>query len=110
MEVHCNSENIYGAPPPPPEQLHEVIEDIQTILQVIQTQGYEMEGLAQENAVLTCSNSAVMVQWSQMTVTTNAIQAQLKILASAKTNQEVPERKHYCWSYGSNYTHGRKNF
>ena len=54
-----------------------------------------MEGLAQANAVLTSSNSAVMAQLAQMTVTMNSMQAQLKIIASAKTNQARPKKNHY---------------
>ena len=46
-------QNIYGLPPPYPEEQHEVIENIQTILQGMRTQGYKLEGLAQSNAVLT---------------------------------------------------------
>ena len=45
-------QNIYGAPPPSPEEHHEVLEEIQTIVQVMQMQGYKMKGLAQANAVL----------------------------------------------------------
>ena len=41
--------NIYGAPPPYPEEHHEVIKDMQTIVQGMITQGYDMEGLAQAN-------------------------------------------------------------
>ena len=44
----------------------------------MQTQGYDMEGLAQANAVLTRSNYAVMAKFAYMTVTMNVIQAQLK--------------------------------
>ena len=69
---------------------------------------FELEGLAQANAVLTNSNSAVMAQLAQMTVTMNAMQAQVKTLASAQNHQARPKRKFYCWSCGSNYTHRRK--
>ena len=55
-------QNIYGTPPPSPEDHHEMIEDIQKIVQGMQTQGYKLEGLAQANAVHTSSNSAVMAQ------------------------------------------------
>ena len=48
---------MYGAPPPYPEEHHEVIEGIQIIVQGMQTQGYDLEGLAQENVVLITSNS-----------------------------------------------------
>ena len=46
----------------------------------MQTRRYELEGLAQDNTVLTGSNSAVMEQFAQMTVTMNTIQAQLETL------------------------------
>ena len=45
-----------------------------------------------------------------MTVTMNDMQAQLKTLKSAPTNQTRLERKYYCWSSGSNYTHKSKTF
>ena len=77
-------------------------------MQGMGTQGYELEVLVQANAVLTSSNSAVMAQLAHITVTMNAIQAQLKTLASAQTNQARPKSKHYCWSCERNYTHGRK--
>ena len=64
--------------------------------------------MAQANAVLTRSNSAVMAQLAHMTVTMNTMQAQLKTLASAQINQARPKIKVYCWSYGINFTHGRK--
>ena len=101
-------QNVYGAPPPPLEEHHEAIEDIQKILQGMQTQIYDLEGLAQANAVLTISNSAVMAQLSQITVTMNAMQAQLKTLSYSQTNQARPKSKHYFWSCRSNYTHGSK--
>ena len=56
--------NIYSAPPTSLEEHDEVIKDIQTIVQGMQTHGYELEGLAQANAVLTSLNSAVMSQLS----------------------------------------------
>ena len=101
-------QNIYDAPTKSPEEHNEVIEYIQTIVQGMQTQGYNMEELAQSNLVLTSSNSAIMAQLAQMTVTMNAIKAQLKTLASAKTNQERLKIKFYCWSCGRNSTQGRK--
>ena len=39
-------QNIYGAPPPSPEEHHDVIVDIQKNLQGMRTQGYDLEGLA----------------------------------------------------------------
>ena len=64
-------------------------------MQGMQTQGYELEGMTQANAVLTRSNSAVISQLVHMNVTMNAMQAHLKILASAKTNQPRQKRKFY---------------
>ena len=55
-------QNVYGAPPPPLEEHHEAIEEIHIIMQDMQTPSYDLEGLAQSNAVLTSSNSAVMSQ------------------------------------------------
>ena len=101
-------QNIYGVPPPHPEEHHAAINDIHTIVQGLQTQICELEGLVQANAVFTRSNSVVMALLTQITVTMNAIQAKLKTLASAQTSQTRSKRKHYCWSCGSNYTHGSK--
>ena len=56
-------------------------------------QSYELEVLAQANAVLTISNSAEMAQLAQMTVAMNSMQVQLNTLASDKTNQTSPKRK-----------------
>ena len=67
--VHRDIKKIYGAPPSSLEEHHELIEDIKTIVQVMQTQGYKLEGLAQANTVLTSSKSAVMAQLVHMTVT-----------------------------------------
>ena len=101
-------QKIYDAPTNSPEEHNEVIKDIQTIVQGMQTQGYNMEELAQFNLVLTSSNSTIMAQLAQMTVTMNPIQAQLKTPASAKTNQERLKIKFYCWSCGRNSTQGSK--
>ena len=76
-------QNVNGAPPPPPEEHHEAIEDIEKFVWGMQRQSYKLEVLAQANAVLTSSNSAVMTQLAQMNVTMNAIHAQLKTLASS---------------------------
>ena len=51
-----------------------------------------------------------MAQLSHMTVTLNAMQAQLKTLASAPTNQKKSNIKYYYFSFGSNYIHGRKTW
>ena len=92
------SKKIYGAPPHSPEEHHEVNEDIQKIMQGMRTRGYELKGLAKSNAVLTSLNSVIMEQLENMTVPMNAMQAQLKTLDSAQTNQARPKRKFYCWS------------
>ena len=67
-----------------------------------------MEGMAQANAVLTSSNSAVMAQLAHMNVTMNSMQAQLKTIASAKTNQLRSKINFYCWICRSNFTHWSK--
>ena len=74
----------------------------------MQTQSYELEGMAQSNTVLPSSNSSVMSQLSHMTVAMNAIQAQLNILSTATTNLTRTKIKFYCWIYGRNFTHGSK--
>ena len=74
-------QNIYGIPPPQPEEHHKAIESLNTIVQGTQTQSYKLEELAQENSVITSSNSSDMAQLAQMTVTMNAMQAQLKTLS-----------------------------
>ena len=83
-------QNIYGVPPPTPEEHHEEINHINTIVQGTQAQSYDMEGLAQDNAILTRSNTTVM---AHMTVTMNAMQAQLKTITPAPTNQKSSKRK-----------------
>ena len=47
------AKNIQCNPPTPPEEHHGKIEDTQTIMQGMQEQSYDMEGLVQANAVLT---------------------------------------------------------
>ena len=69
-----------------------------------------MEGLAQANEVLTCSNTEVMAQLAQTNVTMNAMQAQLKTLSTTSKNPTISKRKYYCWSCGRNFTHGSKTF
>ena len=101
-------QKIYGVPPPPPEEHYGAINDLHTIVQVMQTQRYDPEGMAQANEFLTRYNSAVMEKMSHMTVIMNAMQAQLKTLASDQTNQISSKRKYYCWICGGNYTHGSK--
>ena len=73
--------------PLPPEEHHEVIDNLHTIIQGMQTQIYDLQGLAQANAVLTSSKTGVLAQLTQMTVTMNDMQAQLKTLKSTPTNQ-----------------------
>ena len=51
-----------------------------------------------------------MSQLAQITVTMNAMQAQLKTLTSAQNSQARPKRKFYCWSYRRNFTHGWKTY
>ena len=55
-------QHIYGSPPPSPEDHYEVIEDKQKIIQVMQTQVYNLEGLEQAKAVFARSNFTVMGQ------------------------------------------------
>ena len=62
----------------------------------MQTQSYEPEGMAQDNAALTSSNTAVMAQLTHMTVTMNAMQAQPKTLEYAPKNQTRSRRNYYC--------------
>ena len=88
--------NIFGVTPPPPEEHHEAIDNLNTIIQGIRTQGYELEVLAQANTVLTSSKSAVMAQLAQITVTMNIIQAQLKTLSSTTTNPTRTKINVYC--------------
>ena len=74
-------QNIYGVMPPPLEENHEAIDNLNTNFLGIKTQSYDLERLAQANAVLTSSNSAVMAQFSHMAVKTNAMQSQLNTLS-----------------------------
>ena len=66
-------QNIHGLPPPPPEEHHEAINNLNTIIQGIHMQSYDLEVLAQTNAVLRSSNSGVMEQFTQMSVTMNLV-------------------------------------
>ena len=102
-------QKIYGVLPPLTEEHHEAIDNLHTIIQVMQTHSYDLEGLAQANSFLTISNTALMMQLAHMNVTMNAMQEQLKKLASATTNQKMSKRKYYCCIFGSNYAHGSKN-
>ena len=58
----------------------------------MQNQIYDMEGLAQANAVLTKSDYSVMTKLSQMTATMNVMHAQLKTLSSATAT--IPKIKY----------------
>ena len=58
----------------------EVFLALNTTVQRIQSQIYDLEGMAHANEVLTRSKSSVMVQLAQINVTMNATQAQLKTL------------------------------
>ena len=49
-----------------------------------------------------------MAQLSQINVTINSMQSQLKTLDYAQKNQAMPKRNYYFWSCGSNYTHRSK--
>ena len=73
-------------------------------------QSYELEGLTQANEFLNRSNSAVMAQLVQMTVTTKVLPEKLNTLTSAPTNQTRPNRKYYCWGCRSNYNCGSKTY
>ena len=70
----------------PPEEHHEAIIHIDTIVQGIHMQSHDLEGLSQAKAFLTSSNTSVMEQLAHMTVTMNNMQAQLNILAAAQKN------------------------
>ena len=101
---------MYDVLPPPPEEHHEAIFNLNTIVQGTQTQSDKMEVLVQVNEVLTISNSVSMAQLAQINVTMNAMKAQLKTLALMKTNPTRTKRKFYCWSYEINYNHWNKTY
>ena len=88
-------QNIYILLTPPPKEHHNVIDNLNTIVQVMQTQNYELEVFAQANAGLTRSKSAVMEQLSYMTMTMNAMQVQLKTFSLAPTDLTRNKTKHY---------------
>ena len=75
--------NIYGVPPPSLEEHHKAIDNLQNIVKRMQTQSYDLEGMAQANSFLTSSNSVVITKLAHMTVTVKNMQAQLKELSSA---------------------------
>ena len=76
----------------------------------MQIQTYKLEGLAQANEVITSSNSESMAQLSQVTVTMNAMQAQMKTLTATSTNPTRTRSKFYSWICGSNFTHRSKTY
>ena len=71
-------------------------------------QSYDLELLAQSNAVLTSSKSAVMAQLAQMNVIMNAMPAQIKTFSLTTMNPTSTKSNFYCWSCGRNFTHGSK--
>ena len=73
-----------------------------------QAKTYDLEGPTQTNAFLTSSKSAVMAQLAQMTENMDDIQAQLKKLTPMSKNPTRANKTIYCWSCGSNFTHGSK--
>ena len=56
---------------PPTEDHHEAIDHINTIVQGMHIHSHDLEGLVQDNTVLTRSKTAVMAQLAHMTVTAN---------------------------------------
>ena len=74
-------QNIYSEPTTDPTGDHnEAIESLQAITQGMQYQQYEIDLMAQENAVLIRTNSAVMAQLLQLTKATEEIKSQPKTL------------------------------
>ena len=74
----------------------------------MQKHSYDLKGMLQSNAVLTSSKSAVVAQFSQMTVTMNTVKAQLKNFSLVTTNPTRTKRKFYCWICGKQFTNGGK--
>ena len=91
-------QNIYGVLPPPLEEHHEAINNLNNIVQGMKKQSYKLEGLEQANSLLTSSNSDVMSQLAEMTVTVNAIQKQLKKNHQQQQTQQVP-RESFTFGY-----------
>ena len=69
---------------------------------------YDMEGLAQENAVITRTIYIVISQLDNMTATMNTMQAQLNTSSAASKNLTRPKRKYYSWRCRRNFSHGIK--
>ena len=106
--VHCmGAENLWCiSPPPSPEDHHETINPLHTIAQVIQNQGYEVDGMVHSNSVRISSKSAMMAQLAQLTIDMVKMQSQIKTLSSSSTT--ISKRKCYFCIYGSNFSHGNK--
>ena len=49
-----------------------------------------------------------MAKLAQLTMTMNAIQAQMETLTATSTNTTITKRKLYCWICGRNFTNGSK--
>ena len=102
------AQNIYSVPPTPPKEHHEATESLHTIVQGMQAKIYEQEGMAEDNAVLNSSNSAVMEKLVQLNVTMNYMQAQMKTSTVKSKNPKITKRKSYCWICVRKLTHGNK--
>ena len=91
--IHRRSTKIYDVPPTPTENHNGAIYNIHIIFQGVYNQRYKLEGLAQDNIFLTSLNTWLMEELSQMTVTMNAMQAQVKIfiIGSNKPNKVQEE-------------------
>ena len=101
-------QKIYGVTPTPTEYHHEAIDHINTIVQGIQTQRYDLEEMEQTNEALTSSKKLVMAKLAHITVTMNAMQVQPKTLAEVTMDQTRSNSNYYCWSCRSNYNQGSK--
>ena len=101
-------QKIYGVPPTLPEEHHEEVDNLSTIVQEMQTHSYYMEWLAQANKFLTSPKSTVMEQLAHMTVTMNTMQDHIKKLSLKPTKTTRTNRKYYCWICRRKFTHGSK--
>ena len=72
------------------------VDILNTIIRGMHTHIYELEELKHYNGVLTTSNSEVMAQLTHMTVTMNAMQAQMKPLSLTTNNPTGTRIKFYC--------------
>ena len=57
INIEENNVNMMGPYNPPPEDPHEMLDNLHIIIQGIQTQSYKLEGLAQSNELLTIPNT-----------------------------------------------------